>query len=184
VLLQLLELRATWILNRSRMMLFGWANKMILLPKKKTSVNYFTTTLPLMMLFLFFFSFWAQSIYIKPCFLNPPNLMTPPPHMTHLQIPSSLLYNTCDCHSQKCQKLCGKPNIWLGSWGTFGVGEEWPRIPCPSSTFPTSFYTRHHKPYNSFCLLLSHSEEANSTHNPLKFSLHFISILSPNAKCI
>jgi hypothetical protein len=125
-------------LNRSWMMLVGWANKMMILfiAKERGKLQPFCHWWC-----YFIFSVFGHKVY-QACFVTHPKLMTPPPTwLTSKSHPSLLsIHATDSCHSQKSQKLCGNPNIWLGSWGTYGVGEEWPRIPCPSSTFSNLFF--------------------------------------------
>ncbi len=177
VVLHLPKLLATWIWIGLGWCFWGeqirWS---YLLSKNEVNYNHFAIDDA-----KFFFSFWTQSIHIKPVSWptqahdSPPNPILP--YFQYMQLTLT---------PQKSQKLCGNPNIWLGSWGTYGVGEEWPRIPCPSSTFPTSFYTRdHNKPLQThFAFYWVTRRRPIASTTPIKFSLHFISILSPNAKYI
>jgi hypothetical protein len=168
VVLHLPELLATWIWIGLGWCFCGEQIRWSYCQRRRGKLQ---PTLPMMM--LFFFGFWAQSI---------PKLMTPtwPTSKSHLP------------YFQYMRLSIPKESevVWKTKHLARKLGDIWGGVGMATHSMPILYfsnlflYTRDHKPYKSFCLLLSHHEEANSKHNPIKLSLHFKSILSPNAKCI
>jgi hypothetical protein len=124
-----------------------------------------------------FFQFWAQSIYIKPCFLNPPNLMTPP----HDPPPNPIF---ATLHSKSVRSCVENQTFGSEVGEHLGWGRNGHAFHAHPLLFQPLFILETINLTTRVAFYWVTRRRPIAKHNPLKFSLHFISILSPNAKCI
>lgn len=184
VVLHLPDFLATWIWIGLGWCLWGeqirwWS---YLLPKNEVNYNHFAIDDAIL------FSQFLDTKYIK-LVSWPTQNSWPPPHMTHLQIPSFPTFNTCNwlLSLPKESEVVWKPKHLarkLGDiWGGGGMATHSMPI---LYFFQPLFYTRdHNKPLQThFAFYWVTRRRPIASTTPIKFSLHFISIWSPNAKCI